>query len=141
MAPCPLEAVRDAGDRDAIVRAGLPLEVGIDGLGVRTAPNSSYQPEAVVFPKGLIGGDDRHAPEPVVVVEVLSPSSEARDRGEKFAAYKQLPSLREYVLVAQEERSVEIRRRGEHGWSSEMFGAGEAFLLHGREVRVDAIYR
>ena len=78
---------------------------------------------------------------PVIVVEVLSPSSEVRDRGEKFAAYKQIPSLREYVLVAQDERRVEIRRRGEHGWSSEIAVAGEAFLLHGREVLVDAIYR
>ncbi len=77
---------------------------------------------------------------PVIVVEVLSPSSEVRDRGEKFAAYRQIPSLREYVLVAQDERRVEIRRRGEHGWSSEVATSGETFLLLGRELRVDTIY-
>ncbi len=44
----------------------------------------------------------------VVIVEVLSPSTEARDRGEKFEAYKQLPSLKEYVLVSQSERRIEV---------------------------------
>ena len=39
---------------------------------------------------------------PIVVVEVLSPSTEAYDRGEKFAHYRQLTSLREYILVAQD---------------------------------------
>jgi Uma2 family endonuclease len=65
--------------RDAIERAGLPLEVGIDGLGVRIGPKESYQPEAVVFPKGQIGGGDRYAPAPLVVVEVLSPSTRNKD--------------------------------------------------------------
>ncbi|NJM64656.1 MAG: Uma2 family endonuclease [Acaryochloris sp. RU_4_1] len=50
---------------------------------------------------------------PKLIVEVLSPSTEARDRGEKFAAYRQLPSLQEYVLIDSERISVECYRRGE----------------------------
>lgn len=77
---------------------------------------------------------------PVVVVEVVSPSSEARDRGEKFAAYKQISSLQEYVLVSQDERRVEVRRRGERGWSSEVATGGATIEIHGKPVSVDSLY-
>jgi Uma2 family endonuclease len=51
---------------------------------------------------------------PTLVVEVLSPSTEAYDRDEKAAHYRRLPSLREYVLVAQDRPHVEVyRRRGD----------------------------
>ena len=53
---------------------------------------------------------------PIVVVEVLSPSTEAYDRGEKFAHYRQLPSLQEYILVAQDRVLVEHYRRQEKQW-------------------------
>jgi Uma2 family endonuclease len=77
---------------------------------------------------------------PVVIVEVLSPSTEARDRGEKFEAYKLISSLAEYVLVAQTERRIEVRRRGERGWSCEVATAGETIEIHGHPFAVDAIY-
>jgi hypothetical protein len=44
---------------------------------------------------------------PILVVEVLSPSTENFDRGKKFASYRTIPSLREYLLVHQDERHVE----------------------------------
>jgi Uma2 family endonuclease len=51
---------------------------------------------------------------PTVLVEVLSPSTEADDRGEKFARYRRLDSLREYVLVAQDRARVErFTKRGD----------------------------
>ena len=53
---------------------------------------------------------------PIVIVEVLSPSTEAYDRGEKFAHYRQLTSLQEYILVAQDQIRVEHYRRQERQW-------------------------
>lgn len=53
---------------------------------------------------------------PIVVIEVLSASTEAYDRGEKFARYRQLPSMQEYVLVAQDRVLVEHYRRQEKQW-------------------------
>ena len=44
---------------------------------------------------------------PIVIVEVLSDSTEAYDRGKKFAHYRQIPSLREYLLVSQKEPRIE----------------------------------
>jgi Uma2 family endonuclease len=51
----------------------------------------------------------------VLIVEVLSPSTEADDRGEKFAAYQKAPTLREYLLIDPESRRVEIYRVGKEG--------------------------
>ncbi len=50
-----------------------------------------------------------HAPK--VIIEVLSPSTADYDRGEKFRAYRQLPSLAEYALIDPESRSIEVFRR------------------------------
>lgn len=77
---------------------------------------------------------------PVVIVEVLSPSTETRDRGEKFEAYKLLASLKEYVLVSQDERRVEIRRRVEQGWSREVAGPDDAVIIHGQTFSVRQLY-
>jgi len=53
---------------------------------------------------------------PIVVVEVLSPSTEAYDRGEKFAHYRQLLSLQEYLLVSQDQIRVDHYLRQEKQW-------------------------
>jgi Uma2 family endonuclease len=56
--------------------------------------------------------DDRNAvTNPRVIVEVLSDSTEAYDRGEKFAHYRRIPSLMEYVLISQKEPRIEVWRR------------------------------
>jgi len=52
---------------------------------------------------------------PSLIVEVLSDSTEAYDRGGKFALYRRLPSLREYLLVAWDRVSVELYTRGDDG--------------------------
>ena len=52
---------------------------------------------------------------PVVIVEILSPSTEAYDRGEKFRLYRQLPSLKEYVLVSQDKPFVDQFIRDDDG--------------------------
>jgi len=67
---------------------------------------------------------------PTVVVEVLSPSTESRDRGEKFLRYRQIESLTDYVLIAQNERRVEqFTKQGDGSWRLvETFDAGEVDL-------------
>ena len=53
---------------------------------------------------------------PIILVEVLSPSTEVYDRGEKFRHYRQLSSLQEYILVAQDKICVERFSRQENNW-------------------------
>ncbi|PZO10751.1 MAG: hypothetical protein DCF25_20210, partial [Leptolyngbya foveolarum] len=53
--------------------------------------------------------------QPCLIVEVISPSTEAYDRGGKFALYRRLESLQEYVLVSSETKAVEVFRRDQKG--------------------------
>ena len=53
---------------------------------------------------------------PTVIIEVLSPSTEAGDRGYKFAHYRRIPSLQEYVMIAQDRVHVERAERRGDGW-------------------------
>ena len=63
---------------------------------------------------------------PTLIIEVLSPSTAAFDRGEKFADYQTSLSLREYVLINQSQISVECFRLSASGkWVSQVYGIGE----------------
>lgn len=58
------------------------------------------------------------ATNPQIIVEVLSPSTEAYDRGDKFARYREIETLRDYVLISQSDARVEVFSRSSHGeWS------------------------
>lgn len=103
-----------------------PSHVYISDIKVRV-DDDFYYPDLVVSDEALTAGS-YYLGEPVVVIEILSPTTEARDRLEKRIAYQRLPSLLEYVLVAQEEPSVEVFRRRADGWELETYGAGEIFL-------------
>jgi len=71
----------------------------------------------------------RIVPEPVVIFEVLSPSTAERDRGTKAYDYRQLDSLRAIVLVSSEQRHVEVwRRRGAKWEIEDLIGDAELAL-------------
>jgi Uma2 family endonuclease len=71
-----------------------------------------------------------HVTNPRVIVEVLSPSTEAYDRGEKREHYQQIEALREYVLIAQDRRRVEVFvRRDEGAWEHRVHASGDAVEL------------
>lgn len=80
---------------------------------------------------------------PTAIFEVLSDSTESYDRGEKFAGYRTLPSLQEYVLVSQKQKLVEhFHRQADGSWLLRVSGAGESVSLPslGCELSVDEIY-
>ena len=79
---------------------------------------------------------------PSVIVEVLSSSTEQYDRGLKWAGYQQLASLRDYLLVAQDQVRIEhFQRNADASWSYRVHGAGAHIALAGgRTISVDAIY-
>ncbi len=55
---------------------------------------------------------------PTLIVEVLSPSASSYDRGEKFRRYRQLPSLQDYLIISQEQASIEhYQRQGKSEWT------------------------
>ncbi|WP_438015684.1 Uma2 family endonuclease [Sorangium sp. So ce315] len=88
--------------------------------------------------------DENSILNPVVLVEVLSPNTEAYDRGEKFAHYQTIPSLREYVLVSHQRRRVEVLRRNDDGtWTlHDVREGGVAALASiGCSLPLDEVYR
>ncbi|HEX2898923.1 MAG TPA: Uma2 family endonuclease [Bacteroidia bacterium] len=82
---------------------------------------------------------------PVLIVEVLSPSNEAYDRGEKFRRYKQISSMREYVLITQSEAQIDVFYKTEAGfWRHDSYeGVGDIMELRslGIQVALADIYR
>ncbi len=101
---------------------------GLRGTGCRTLQSDMRiwfdTRESFVYPDvSVVCGppdfyDDRQdtITNPTLVVEVLSPSTERYDRGEKFLGYQSVPSLKEYVMVSQEKRLIEQYVRGGNTW-------------------------
>ena len=79
---------------------------------------------------------------PVLVAEVLSPSTERQDRLEKWLAYQSLDSLQEYVLIAQDQVRIDIYRRIADGWEVELCAQGDLIRLRSvdYELPVEALY-
>lgn len=115
------------------------LRVRIPATGMATYPDVT-----VVCGDALLDPQDPNAVvNPTLLVEVLSDRTEAYDRGEKFEHYRQLPSLREYVLVSHRERSIEVWHRDAQGaWSRQARGRSETAALTSIHVDllVDRIY-
>jgi len=116
------------------------LRVKVQATGLATYPDAS-----VVCSKLEADAEDPQSiVNPVVLVEVLSDSSEAYDRGEKFAHYRRIPSLCEYVLISQHGPRIEVHRRNELGrWELYEAGKGESIELAsvGCKLSVDDVYR
>jgi Uma2 family endonuclease len=124
---------------------GRPCVVLTSDARVRVdaTDRTTYPDASVVCGPREASPVDRHALiNPVVLVEVLSPETERDDRGEKFAHYRHLASLAEYVLVSQSERRIEVFRRAPEGWILTEAVAGESMHLRSIDVTldVDAIY-
>ncbi len=89
---------------------GSPCVVYTSDLRVKVQPDGLYTyPDLSVACGGEEFADENNDTllNPVVIVEILSDSREAYDRGKKFALYRQIPSLREYVLVSQHQPLLE----------------------------------
>ena len=122
-------------------------EVFSGDMRVRTSPTVSYfYPDVIV-----VCGEPRFEDDtfdtllnPILVIEVLSPSTAAFDRGEKFEHYKQLASLQEYLLISQDSVRVEHYFLQETQWLHNTFQRLEDVLSLASiecEVPLRAIYR
>jgi Uma2 family endonuclease len=97
-------------------RCGCQIHTSDAKIRVRATGLATYSDGAVVCGPIERDPDDRHAmTNPVLIVEVLSDSSEAYDRGDKFAHDRMIPSLRHYVLISQHERRIEVYSRDAEG--------------------------
>jgi Uma2 family endonuclease len=126
---------------------GTPCRALIEGVKLRLRKEQSY-----FYPDVMVTCEDRLqeldsqqqiVEAPLVVIEILSPTTEATDRREKLRAYRTLPSLKEYLLVSQEQAQVEIyRRRGDIGWDIITYEPGDTVEIASLEIKLgmDEIY-
>ena len=124
---------------------GRPDEVYINDMRVRVDPDGlCTYPDVAASPAPEFWDDAGDTLlNPSVIVEVLSPSAEAGDRGPKSARYRGLESLREYVLIARDRVSVERLERGGDRWIltiADSLDAAPRLESLGVEVPLRAIY-
>ncbi|BAY26536.1 hypothetical protein NIES2100_63520 [Calothrix sp. NIES-2100] len=112
-------------------------EVYIVDVKVQVEPGQKY-----FYPDVVVTCDERDTdPQlvqfPCLIIEVLSPSTEAADRGKKFAKYRQSPTLQEYVLVQVAQPVVEVFRRNEQGkWVLSEYNLDEKLRLESVNVEI-----
>ena len=137
----------DIGTEFNIQLRGRECLVYTSDMRIRTSPKGAYfYPDVVVvcgkprFEDNVFGT----LLNPVLVMEVLSPSTETYDKGEKFGHYQELASLQEYILVSQDRIRVEHYRLVKTQWvQTEMRGHADVLSLNSIrcELPLQDIYR
>jgi Uma2 family endonuclease len=109
----------------AIEAGGLRCTAYPDGMAVKVDDSVVYEPDALVRCGEPLDGDEITITDPMIVVEVLSPSSLARDTGAKLEDYFRLPSVRHYLIVKTENRTVvHHHRKGDGTITTRIVRAG-----------------
>lgn len=90
----------------AIQRAGLDCEALGDGVTIEVDDDTDYEPDAVVNCGPKLPPDATAASNPVIVVEVLSPSTQSIDSSDKLADYFRVPSIQHYLIVRAKRREI-----------------------------------
>lgn len=146
-----------AGASDAHVTISLNLASAlrnhVRGTGCRVymadmkaqidTANIYYYPDVMVTCDARDRAFQNYKKYPCLIVEVLSPKTEAFDRGDKFADYQQLETLQEYVLISQQHQRVDCFRRNAEGfWVLQFYFPGSEIHLTSIDFRtsLDAIY-
>jgi Uma2 family endonuclease len=128
---------------------GAPLKLAMDARGYRTyqggmrvqssddpRETDKTRPDVVVRCGAL--GTKNYITDPLVVIEVLSPSTMDTDRGSKLDFYKSLPTVRHIALIYQDQMRVEHYRRGEQGFELDVLKRAEETLhLEAVDFRID----
>jgi len=128
--------------RDSIRdRRLLTCEALPDGLTVEVGEDHDFIPDAMVRCGDRLPGDALAVNDPVIVVEVLSPSTAAIDRAVKLQAYFRLPSVQHYLIIAAAQRRVVHHRRAGEAITTGVHTAGWIDLNPpGLGLDVDALY-
>jgi Uma2 family endonuclease len=128
--------------RDAIFDAGLECEAFPDGMTVRVSEDTAYEPDALVQCGDPLGDDSVEASAPVIVVEVVSPSSTRSDTNAKLDGYFKIPSVQHYLVVIAQGKRVVHYRRDENGnpQANPVHGGRLSLQPPGIEVEISAFF-
>jgi Uma2 family endonuclease len=98
---------------DAIARTGSPCRMFPNGMTVRVDAANAFEPDALVVCGGLPPAEAIEVANPVIVVEVLSPSTAANDHGLKLSGYFSLASVQHYLILDPDRRVLIHHKRGQ----------------------------
>jgi Uma2 family endonuclease len=101
--------------REAIRAAGLSCEAYVDSMAVRVDNTTVYEPDVVVRCGPPLHDDAIQVLDPLIIVEVVSPSSRRRDTGAKLEDYFRIPSTRHYLIVKTDQQAIIHHYRDEAG--------------------------
>lgn len=114
---------------EAVEAAGLQCQVYPDGMAVAVDNKTIYEPDAMVRCGEPLDGETVHILDPVIIVEVLSRSTQSVDSGDKLFDYFRIPSLHHYLLVrARDNRIVHHWRTGDGTINTRIHAAGPITL-------------
>ncbi|MEX8520880.1 MAG: Uma2 family endonuclease [Leptothrix sp. (in: b-proteobacteria)] len=119
---------------------GAPCRVYMSDMKLQVvAAGSVFYPDVLVTCSAADHASRLVKREPTLLVEVLSPSTAAYDRGAKFTHYRQIGTLQEYVLVDLDTRSTDVYRKGADGlWVLHPFEPGQSVQLASVELGITA---
>lgn len=116
---------------------GLPCQVFADTMKVQVGNDTILYPDVFVTCDPADLATEQIFRAPTVVFEVLSPSTQSYDRSQKFALYRRLPALQEYVLVDPDTRRVEaFRRNAQDQWVLHDMSEGDTLEIGSLALRL-----
>ena len=121
-----------------------PCQVFSENMKVKVADDAVLYPDVFVTCDRQFSASESVFESPILVIEVLSPSTQRYDRSEKFAMFRRLVSLREYALIDPDTRRVEVFRPAEDGhWKLFDMSDGDALVLAsvGCEIALAALFK
>jgi Uma2 family endonuclease len=130
---------------NALLASNKPCFVYTSDVATRLSPMRYTYPDASVTcdERDQPAPDKTEVQAPCVVVEVLSDSTEAYDRGRKLGFYRACPTIQEYVIVATKYLAVEIYRRTPETWTYDAYGPDDVIEIRSLDIRFPAaaLYR
>jgi Uma2 family endonuclease len=125
----------------SVHEGNLSYFAGPDGMTVRINDGTAFEPDALVAPLPEPADDSLEVPNPVIVVEVLSPSTARVDATTKLRGYFEVPSVDHYMIVDPEDRSVTHHKRGTTAIETRVVTEGTVTLEPpGLEIRLVGIF-
>jgi Uma2 family endonuclease len=128
---------------EAIRRAKAPCQALPDGATVRISKSTAFEPDVMVRCGPRLPPAALEIPDPVIVVEVVSPSSAGRDYGEKVDGYFSVPSVQHYLILSPEQQRIVHCRRGQGDVIERRLIASGTLRLDppGLEIAAEALFR
>lgn len=114
--------------RRSIRKSALPCRALPDGMTVRVDRHTAYEPDALVYCGPRRDPNSVEIPNPVIVVEVSSPSTRRTDASEKLTGYFRVPSIHHYLMVDPDRRTIVHHRRSGDGIESTLLQDGTLVL-------------